>query len=65
LNKRNRFQIPEYNEKRGFSDQELNTQALLLVEFGWATRQGDELMLTSQGRSEIDTFIDLAYGRMA
>ena len=65
LNKANQFRIPEYNEKRGFSTEEIDAQAKLLVGFEWATRKGDELILTPRGRAEIDTFIDLAYGRMA
>ena len=65
LNRSNRLVMSQYNEQRGFSAGELDAQANLLVEFGWATRKGDELILTSHGRAEIDTFIDLAYGRMA
>jgi hypothetical protein len=65
LNQSNRLVMPAYNEKRGFSTEDLDVQAKLLVEFGWAARKGDELILTPRGRADIDTFIDLAYGRMA
>ena len=64
LNQSNCLVIAVYNDNRDFSTEELDVQTRLLVEFGWATRNGDELILTPQGRADINTFIDLAYGRM-
>ena len=64
LHKNGELEIPTYNERRGFSDEEIDAQVGLLEQFGWATRDRDKLNLTTQGREDTDTFIDLAYGRL-
>ncbi|VAW21578.1 Oligopeptide transport system permease protein OppC (TC 3.A.1.5.1) [hydrothermal vent metagenome] len=65
LNKQNSIIISEYNEKRGFTDEDIKTQIQMLSNYGWVKENNGELSITDIGRKELNTFIDLAYGRLA
>lgn len=47
-----------------FGVEEIDNQIDLLINYEWVRKSNNKLRLTAKGKVELDTFIDLAYGRM-
>lgn len=65
LNGSSEIDLSESHLTKSFGENELKNQIQLLIDYEWASKIGDKIQLTEQGKSELDTFIDLAYGRLA
>jgi len=65
LNRSPEVDLEESNAIADFEPGEVETQINMLVEYGWAVQAGNSLHRTEKGKAELDTFIELAYGRLA
>ena len=65
LNRNPEIELNECKAINGFDKDDIDAQIDKVVEYGWATKSDTKLYRTETGKSELDTFIDLAYGRLA
>jgi len=65
IHRKNKMAIADFLGRMSFQQEEFDAQVALLKGFKWIELQNDELVLTPRGRTELDTFVDLAYGRLA
>lgn len=57
--------LSSFFERRSLDRDEVESQLRILThEYGWIEASGDKLRITQKGRQDMDTFADLAYGRM-
>lgn len=58
------FDLESFSEHTQIQDVEIEAQLEILIsDYGWIARDGTTLRLTENGRAELDTFVDLVYGR--
>lgn len=65
LNRSSEIDLEERKAIADFDAEEIESQINRLVEYGWAVKSGNNLHRTDKGKAELDTFIDLAYGRLS